>query len=132
MKLVLEDSGEKFDVYSVDLSDDPLLPDNAMREFLDSLPQGTKTRPSGPKGTFTHLFLEHKDHGPIHNDRKSRHLGDGVYEFKADQGPGWRLYYFNSGKRTIVTHGSQKRNRRLSQEIERVKAIRQSVKDNGL
>lgn len=126
MKLVLEASGARFDVYSVDLSDDPLLPDNPVRAFLDGLARG-------PQRTLIHLFNEHKDHGPIYNEQRSRPLWDDIYEWKADQGPGWRLYYFNLGRRTIVTHGSQKRKRsELGREVERAKSIREVIERSGL
>ncbi len=48
-------------------------------------------------------------HGQIHNDEKSRDLGDGIYEFRSHHGAGERLaYFYLPGGRVVLSHGFAK------------------------
>ena len=113
--------GTKFDIYAIDLSDDPETEDCPAREFIDQLRLASNL--ASHKSLTATLNL-HKDHGPIKNEQKSRPLGDGIFEFKTMQGD--RIYYFyEPGGLTILTHGSPKRpSRQLVQEITRAQELR--------
>jgi hypothetical protein len=60
------------------------------------------------KSTKDRLFAiirKTADEGKYTSDTIYRHLGDGIYEFKAQTS---RLYSFNDDRRIILTHGGKK------------------------
>lgn len=65
------------------------------------------------------IIQQHAERGPILNRQKSRHLGNGIFEFKSRQGDRI-LFFYPEGQRgiTVVTHGFRK-GARVSTEIER-------------
>lgn len=61
------------------------------------------------KKTFGNLIKRHAEYGPIKDERKSKELGDGVFEFKSHDGAGERLaYFYLPGRRTVLSHGFKK------------------------
>ena len=128
MHLTTIRAGQKFTVFAVDLSDDPTIEECPAKGFLDGL------EPDAHR-SFTAVLTLHADHGPIKNPSKSVELEDGIFEFKVDKGPGWRLYYFyqppirpGGPGTTVLTHGGPKRKRlQLRTEIETAQSYRNIV-----
>ena len=86
-------------------------------EFLDEISEPSRK-------SLLALMQQHAERGPILNLRRSRPLGDGIFEFKSRQGDRM-LYFYPTGQRgdTILTHGFRKGSR-LGTEIARAKALR--------
>ena len=101
MKLQLIRPGVKFRVCAIDVADGPDRDCPAV-QFLQDV---HAHRPDSFK-TLSNLLNFHANEGQIHNTQKSRHLKDGIYEFKSNKND--RLFYFYPKDRagfTILTHG---------------------------
>jgi hypothetical protein len=59
---------------------------------------------------LTNLLIRHADHGQIWDPQKSKRITkSGIFEFKTMQGDRL-LYFYDLGRKTIVTHGFHKGN----------------------
>jgi len=115
MRLVIFREGSFFTIWALDLSVHPDPEDCPAKSFFAALERSSQR-------TLTNLLTRHADKGAIKNDKKSRHLGDGIYEFKTTQGD--RLLYFYDGLgTTILTHGFQK-GAQVQAEIKKAKDLR--------
>lgn len=93
-------------------------------EFLDKL--GPR-----PRAQFRALLERMAEEGRILGEERFRKLEGRtlqgqpeVWEFKAHDGPGWRLYAVRSRGNWLVTHGCRKpRDRRVATEIVRARRI---------
>lgn len=81
-------------------------------EFLEEVSEPSRK-------SLLSIIQQHAGKGPILNRQKSRHLRNGIFEFKSRQGDRI-LFFYPRGQRgiTIVTHGFRK-GARVSTEIER-------------
>ena len=52
-----------------------------------------------------HILERTADEGKYESEEIYRHIGDGIYEFKAQTA---RIYSFNDEKRIVLTHGATK------------------------
>lgn len=61
------------------------------------------------KKSLSNLIKTHAHYGPLKIEEKAKQLSDGFFEYKAHEGPGYRLYYFvlDDGS-VILTHGGRK------------------------
>ncbi len=93
--------GHLFRVDAIDFTDERHESGCPAVDFMASLD------PSDQK-TLTHLISCHAEKGRVSNDRKSKELRNGIFEFKTDVGA--RLLWFYPGERrlTILTHGMKK------------------------
>ena len=117
MKLVpILVTGSKFRIYAVDISDREAVEHCPAKAFLATM--------SSTSSRSIHATLRfHSEHGPIHNEEKSRKLSTHIYEFKTPQGD--RLYYFYlEGRLSVLTHGSRKPTKSLvKREVEKAQDI---------
>ncbi|MDO8690312.1 MAG: type II toxin-antitoxin system RelE/ParE family toxin [Dehalococcoidia bacterium] len=68
---------------------------------------------------LTNVLRMHVELGRILNERKSRYLRDGIYEFKTTDGARL-LYFFSPDGKTILTHGFKKAKEKVTNtEIDR-------------
>ncbi len=74
------------------------------------------------KKSMTKVLRLHGDNGPLRNERKSKHLRDGIFEFKTAQGDRI-LWFYGSNQTTILTHGFKKK-RNYNDEIQRARYYR--------
>jgi len=81
-------------------------------EFLEQISESSRK-------ALLSTIRQHADRGPILNVQRSRHLRNGIFEFKSRQGDRI-LFFYLEGQRgiTIVTHGFRK-GARVSTEIQR-------------
>ena len=78
--------------------------------------------------TLLNLIERTASHGPIHNDQKSRELGEGVYEFKSHHGAGERLaYFYLPGGWVVLSHGFGKGDP-IAIQISRASALRTRIR----
>lgn len=101
MRLSLQYRGRKFDIYAIVLNNG-VCPAVDFRNLL-------KRNNVVSYKSFVRIFTIHADFGPILNITKSRAIKghQNLFEFKSKQGD--RLVYFYlSGRRTILTHGFHK------------------------
>ncbi|MBI4330130.1 MAG: type II toxin-antitoxin system RelE/ParE family toxin [Chloroflexi bacterium] len=101
MRLRLEYRGNKFDIYAIvlDNGDCPAV------AFKDRL----KQEHFASYGSLVHTMKEHADSGPILNITRSRAIKgrSNLFEFKSKRGDRM-LYFYLSGRRTVLTHGFHK------------------------
>ncbi len=77
--------------------------------------------------TTVRLFVEI---GRIRSQVRSRHLNEGIYEFKSHKGDRM-LYFYSSDGRVIVTHGFKKTTNKITaREIQRAKSVRDRWEDS--
>ena len=117
MRLIPIMKGAKFSILALDTSDDVSIKACPAEEFITQMNESSKR-------SLAAILKRHKDHGPILNEVKSRLLWQGIYEFKTRQGD--RMYYFyDSGRLTILTHGSiRPKKRQLSAEVTRAVSLK--------
>lgn len=86
-------------------------------EFLEEVSEPSRK-------SLLSIIQQHADRGPILNVQRSRHLSNGIFEFKSRQGDRI-LYFYPEGQRgvTILTHGFRK-GVRISTEIDRATNFR--------
>ncbi|MHB8576125.1 MAG: type II toxin-antitoxin system RelE/ParE family toxin [Dehalococcoidia bacterium] len=120
MRLTLLLSGARFEVLALDLSDLRTATDCPALDFLAEL------RTSEPKveRSLIAVINMHAQHGPLLNERKSRALRDGIFEFKAVSGARL-LWFYASGRRTILSHGFKK-GADANREIDRAIRLRRA------
>ncbi len=117
MRLITILEGTKFTIKAIDLANEPGEENCPAKDFLDSLPSASHKAMMG-------VLNLHVQIGPIYNDRKSRLLSDGIFEFKNRQGD--RIaYYYPSGERysTVLTHGFKKGDK-LKVEVQKALTLR--------
>lgn len=92
-------------------------------EFLEEISESSRK-------SLLSIIQQHADRGPILNVQRSRHLGNGIFEFKSRQGDRI-LFFYPEGQRgiTIVTHGFRK-GARVSTEIDRASSYRTEYFDS--
>ena len=115
MKLISIMKGAKFGIFAIDTSDEVFIEACPAKEFITQMEESSRK-------SLTAILKRHADQGPIFNKEKSRPLWQGIYEFKTRQGD--RVYYFyDSGRLTILTHGSIKPSGQAQLAAEVQKAI---------
>ncbi len=100
MRLRLVAQGAKFDVSVLDRSSEPGRSNEPAWTFFSQL--GSKEQKA-----MQHRIVKHAEGGPLRNVEHSRHLDDGIFEFKTRFGD--RLLWFYDGPRqTVLTNGFKK------------------------
>lgn len=61
---------------------------------------------------FHQLLVKTADEGKIRNEEMYKHIGDGIWEFKARTA---RLYCFDDERRIILTHGGKHTDRAVEE-----------------
>lgn len=113
MRLKFLRPGVKFSIWAIDLGEGAT-EDCPASTFISSL---------GPtdQGKLVQLLKLHADKGPVMNEQKSRHLRDGIFEFKSG---GYRiLWFYASDRRTVLTHHFSKGDK-LTRELDRAIRMR--------
>jgi len=128
MKELLLRQGVRFGVFAIVFSDGSC----PARSFLDEIEKND----NASYKTLLHLIRWHADCGPIRNERKSRKISgyDNLFEFKTDEGDRL-LYFYCSGKKTVVTDGfrkgADKENRVEYKKSKLIKELYFKEVDNG-
>jgi hypothetical protein len=99
MKEILLLQGNKFNIFAIVFDDETCPACN----FLDGIEKNDKASYK----TILNLIKWHAESGPIRNKRKSRIIEGNLFEFKTAQGDRL-LYFYCSGKKTVVTDGFHK------------------------
>ncbi len=117
MRLVELESGEKFTILAIDYGT-VNSPNSPAYEFIRGMQKENRK-------AMLAVLREHARRGPMFNDRVSRSLGGGIFEFKTRRGD--RLLWFypsNAHGRTVITHGFHKGGDKTpTTEIDRAKKI---------
>jgi hypothetical protein len=102
MKLRLLRTGKAYNIYAIVL-------DNGECPAEDFIRSVKLTNTASSK-SLTNIFSRHAEHGQIWNPKKSKrvHTKSGtILEFKTTQGDRI-LYFYDKGRKTILTHGFKK------------------------
>lgn len=92
-----------------------------MLTFLDDRQVLTQ----GDADALFQLFQRHGDQGEIRNIEKCRHLGDGIWEYKAPQG-GRIAWFYLKGAIVVCACGVVKKKQKADPNfIQRARAIRE-------
>ena len=121
MRLQLFTNGSRFDLYAINLNDNPEHPNCPVIEFLEEL---ATSNPKSHK-SIVKVLQRHAVDGPILNTQKSRLIDKQarIYEFKNQQGA--RILYFYASDvdhLTVLTHGFNKGSN-LKQETTRARYL---------
>jgi hypothetical protein len=122
MDIVFLRSGARFEIWAIAFPSATGGVECPARSFLDRL---ERDAPADFKAMVAVLKL-HAEAGPLHNERKSKALGDGIQEFKTRNGSRI-LWFYEAGARTILTHGFGK-GAPVAEEIRRAKRYRDTWK----
>jgi len=74
-------------------------------EFAGTLDEETYWR-------LRQLLVKTANEGKIRNPEMYKHIGDGIYEFKARTA---RVFSFNDGRRVVLTHGGERADRAVKE-----------------
>ncbi len=113
--------GRSFSIYAADMGTSDKVSDCQAENFLNDL----RTSDHASYKSLMNILRLCAEQGPIRNLQKSRHLEDGIFEFKSQQAD--RLYYFYPGEpnKIVITHGAPKpKDKLVPVEIRKAKQIR--------
>lgn len=118
-KLLLR--GRSFSIHAIDMGTSSGASACQAEDFLNDL----RASDEASYKSLMNVLRLCAEQGPIKNLQKSRHLEDGIFEFKSQQAD--RLYYFYPGEPNtiVITHGAPKpKDKLVPVEIMKAKQIR--------